>query len=93
MNDVLVSVRMPEPLYIELKELAKEEFYMDVSEEVRSIIRKKWMMSMHPELIEISKLKKDILSEMKKRTENEITKKIIQELNEIKKKVEEDNRK
>ena len=87
MNDILVSVRMPESLLSKLKELAKKDYFMDVSEEIRSITRKNWFRFTHPELIVIERLRKDILNEVKKKSEKEITKRVINELNEIKKEI------
>jgi len=87
LNDVLVSVRMPKSLLLKLKEFSKKDHYMDVSEEIRSITRKNWFKFTHPELIEIERLRKDILNEAKKKSEKEITKRVIKELNEIKKEI------
>lgn len=85
MNEVLVSIRMPRSMLLKLKELAKKDHFMDLSEEIRSITRKKWLSSTNPELFEIQNLRKDIIKEVKKKSKNEIRKKIINELNEIKK--------
>ena len=41
MVDSIVSVRMPSSLVQKLKSLSKENHYLDVSEELRSIIRTK----------------------------------------------------
>ena len=87
MNDVLVSVRMPESLLLELKKLAEKEHFMDISEEIRSITRKNWFKFTHPELMVIEKLREDISTEVKKKSEKEITKRVINELNEIKKEI------
>ncbi|MFH1642054.1 MAG: hypothetical protein ABIC04_04090 [Nanoarchaeota archaeon] len=84
MSDVLVSVRMPESLLSKLKELAEKEHYMDVSEKIRSITRKNWLKSMYPELAEVARLRKDIMDEIRKKSEKEVTKKVVSELNEIK---------
>jgi len=43
MSDTVVSVRMPRSLILELKRLSREHHYLDVSEEVRSIVRKKYL--------------------------------------------------
>lgn len=40
MNDI-VSVRMPESLFNELKKVSAERHYMDVSEAVRTFVRQK----------------------------------------------------
>jgi len=81
---------MPESLLSKLKELAKRDHFMDVSEEIRSITRKNWFKFTHPELIEVKRLRKDILDGLKKRSEREIAKKVIKELNEIKKEIKEE---
>ena len=92
MDDILVSIRMPESLFLKLKELVEKEHYMDVSEEIRSIVRQNWMKVMRPELLEIKRLRKDILDEIKKKSENEIAKKVAKELDEIKKKIREEEK-
>ena len=92
LDDILVSIRMPESLFLKLKELVEKEHYMDVSEEIRSIVRQNWMKVMRPELLEIKRLRKDILDEIKKKSENEIAKKVAKELDEIKKKIREEEK-
>ena len=87
LNDILVSVRMPESLLLKLKKLTEKEHFMDVSEEIRSITRKNWFKFTHPELTVIEKLRKDVLNEVKNKNEKEITKRVIKELNEIKKEI------
>ena len=84
MNDILVSVRMPSSLLSKLKELAEKEHYMDLSDAIRSITRKNWLKAMYPELLELKRLRKEVVDEIKKKSEKEISKKVIDELNEIK---------
>ena len=55
LNEVLVSVRMPESLFSKLKELAEKEHCLDVSEELRSIIRKEWLKATNPDRDYIAK--------------------------------------
>jgi len=43
MKDAVVSVRIPSSLVVELKNLAKENHYVDLSEQIREIIRQKLM--------------------------------------------------
>ena len=43
MKDTIVSVRMPSTLVKELRGLAEKNHYMDLSEELRSVIRDKVM--------------------------------------------------
>ena len=69
MNDVMVSIRMPEGLLLRLRRLAEQEQFMDVSEEVRSIVRKRWMQFTNPELFvnnELERIKEMILSQTTK---------------------------
>jgi Arc/MetJ-type ribon-helix-helix transcriptional regulator len=49
MVDSIVSVRMPSSLVQKLKELSKENHFLDVSEELRSIIKVK--IHAHTEMI------------------------------------------
>ena len=60
MNDIMVSIRMPESLLSELRAFAEKQHCMDVSEAVRSIVRNKWLDAEQPELREIEKLRADI---------------------------------
>jgi len=41
MKDLIISVRMPASLVKELKELSEKNHYMDLSEELRSVLRDK----------------------------------------------------
>ena len=93
MNDVLVSIRMPASLLSKLKEFAEKDHFMDVSEEIRSITRKNWFKFAHPELMVVERLRKDVLNEVKKKSEKEITKRVIKELNEIKKEIKKEGNK
>ena len=57
MTDVMVSIRMPKTMFLELKELAKKQHFLDLSEQIRSIVRKKWIEHTNPELFELKKLR------------------------------------
>ncbi len=48
MDDVIVSVRMPASLAKELRRLAQDNHFLDVSEELRSIIREKSQQYLDP---------------------------------------------
>ena len=84
MNDVMVSIRMPKALVEELKLLAKTQHFLDVSEEVRSIVRKKWDSHVNPEIYQLQKLSHDIGSEVRKKSEKRIQQEIAKELEKIK---------
>ena len=87
MHDIMVSIRLPESLLLELKSLAEREHYMDISEEIRSIVRDKWMHFKQPELTELKKLKEEIKKELKKKKEKIVRLEVIKELEEIKEEV------
>ncbi|MDK2907680.1 MAG: hypothetical protein PWQ87_138 [Candidatus Woesearchaeota archaeon] len=43
MNDVLVTIRMPSPLVKRLNSLCEKNFYMDLSEQIRDVLNKKFL--------------------------------------------------
>ena len=86
MSDKIVSVRMPSTLVKELKVLVEHNHYLDVSEQIRSVLRNKMMDYRYPynrSLSDISS-KIDELKAPKKvdKLKSEL-KKILEELNEI----------
>ncbi|MBW2974587.1 hypothetical protein KY366_02620 [Candidatus Woesearchaeota archaeon] len=87
MDEVMVSVRLPGSLLSELKRSAEKDHYMDISEEIRSIVRDRWLSSRNPELEELRKLKQDIKEELRKRSEKLVKLEIISELESIKKEI------
>ena len=84
MNDVIVSIRIPERLLSVLQKLVENGYYMDVSEVLRSIVRERWMYSKHPELEELRKLREDIKKGVTKKTEKIVMQQVMEELNKIK---------
>ena len=40
-NDVVVSIKMPKSMVLDLKQMAVENHYLDLSEQIRDIIREK----------------------------------------------------
>lgn len=43
MDDVLVTIRMPSPLVKRLNALCEKNFYMDLSEQIRDVLNKKFL--------------------------------------------------
>jgi Arc/MetJ-type ribon-helix-helix transcriptional regulator len=84
MNDIMVSIRMPQSLLLELKELVKKQHFLDLSEQIRSIVRKKWIQYSQPELYELKKLREEIQEEIKKRSIIKVREEVNKELNKIK---------
>ena len=85
MTDVMVSVRMPKSLLLELKELTKKQHFLDLSELIRSITRKKWIQYTNPELYELKSLRKGIEDELKKKSVERVREEVNKELEKIKK--------
>jgi len=82
--DKIVSVRMPQSLILELKELSEKNHFLDVSETIRGLLRQEWLEHRSPqksklhELKQISKLAdKDKVNALRK------TLKLLEELNEL----------
>ena len=84
MNDVMVSIRMPKSLANELKLRTKEMYFLDLSEHVRSIVRKKWEELQNPNLSEIKKLREEIESEFRKSSAIKMQEEVAKELEKIK---------
>lgn len=84
MTDVIVSIRMPKTLFLELKKSAEEQHFLDVSEEIRSIVRSRWMQHTKPELFELKKLRESIKDEIKSRSVEKIRAEVNKELEKIK---------
>jgi len=83
-NNSLVSIRMPKSLFIELQKLSEKNHYLDVSEQVRGIVRDKWQEAKDPQTYQIKKLRKDITQAVKNKTEESAQRQLIQELERIK---------
>ena len=80
----MVSIRMPKSLINELKDLAKSQHFMDLSEEVRTVVRKKWNYYSHPQLFEIKRLREGIVEEIKQKSARKIEDEVAKELEKIK---------
>ncbi len=75
---------MPKSLFSELQKLAQDNHYLDVSEQVRSIVRDKWKEAKDPQSYQIKKLRRDIASAVKSKTETVAQEQLINELDRIK---------
>lgn len=83
-NDIMVSVRMPKSLVSNLKEFAKTQNFLDLSEEVRSIVRQKWFSHASPELFELKELRESITAEIKRKSIKKVQEEVAKELEKIK---------
>ena len=84
MDNIIVSIKIPEQMYEKLKELVQEGNYLDTSEGVRSIVRDKWLEFQNPELSEIKSLREEIKNKLVKKSEKTVKKEVIEELRKIK---------
>ncbi|MBR9690615.1 hypothetical protein GOV08_02930 [Candidatus Woesearchaeota archaeon] len=88
MGSSIVSVRMPSSLVKELREHAAKNHFMDLSEEIRFIIKQKMQEQKDPFAHEVRKLKDEIKTEISKKSQHERTifveelKKLLDELKE-----------
>ena len=83
----MVSIRMPRSLLEELKKLKATMHFMDLSEELRSIVREKYLESKDPYLYEVKKLRQEIFNELQDKYLKKARKRVIEELNKIKKEI------
>ena len=84
MKDIVMTIRLPSSLFSELKQLPISKSYMDISEEIRSIVRHRWQESSNPELYEIRKLKQEISDILEKKIVKKSHELLIKELDNIK---------
>lgn len=63
---MIVSFRIPSSLVKELKESPTANRYLDMSELIRSIVRKRWLVSKNPVIYEIDKLRQELKEEIRR---------------------------
>jgi Arc/MetJ-type ribon-helix-helix transcriptional regulator len=83
MKDTLVSIRMPEGLAKDLEQQSQQEHFLDLSEFIRSVVRKEWLRQTNPQLAELQSLRKKVEDELTKVTEERIHKEVSHELKKI----------
>lgn len=78
MSERVISVKMPSTLVKELRNLTASHHYLDLSEQVRSVVRQKCLKYTQP-YDDVAKLKQDLESQIK--SSNQMRKEqILQEL-------------
>jgi Arc/MetJ-type ribon-helix-helix transcriptional regulator len=60
MPDQIVSVRMPISMIQELRDLSEKNHYLDVSEEIRSLLREKWLEHSDPYSMKLLAIRQNI---------------------------------
>ncbi|MBW2997318.1 hypothetical protein KY349_03185 [Candidatus Woesearchaeota archaeon] len=83
-NNLLVSLRIPKSLFTELQKLSEKNHFLDVSEQVRSIVRERWQEAKDPQAYQIKKLRKEISQALTKKTEEKAQQQLVKELERIK---------
>ncbi|MEK6967913.1 MAG: hypothetical protein AABX51_04750 [Nanoarchaeota archaeon] len=84
-EDVIVSIRMPKKLQEDLKKLAQERRFMDVSEAVRSIVRSRWVESTKLGTTKLQAVRDELTIEKQKRRRELFTRQIGRLSQELKK--------
>jgi hypothetical protein len=82
MTSSVVSVRMPPSLIKELKEFSIKNHFMDVSDEIRYIIKQKMIEKIDPFSFQIQKLKDEIRGEVSRKSQMDRVK-FVEELNRL----------
>ena len=86
MADMIVSVRMPVSMINELKELADKNHFLDVSEEIRSLLRDKHQEYKDPYSTKLLAIRETISKTTmpdKIKSLKQDLKKLLEEINEI----------
>ena len=81
-NNSIVSVRMPKSLSDTLRSLASKNHFMDLSEELRFIVKQKMIEQIDPFSYQIQKLKDEIREGVSKKSQNDRTR-FVEELTKI----------
>jgi Arc/MetJ-type ribon-helix-helix transcriptional regulator len=83
MPDVVIAVRVPKTLLAEVKERTEHDHYNDLSEQVRSVIRKGCLKYTNPVTHEIKELKAQLKEELLKETGDAKTQALLASIKEL----------
>jgi Arc/MetJ-type ribon-helix-helix transcriptional regulator len=83
-NNSLVSVRIPKSLFLDLQKLAKKNHYLDVSEQVRSIVRNRWQEAKDPQAYQVKRLRAEITQALRQKRSSKTQEALVKELEKIK---------
>jgi len=83
MKDTIISIRLPRTLVEELKILAKKNHYLDLSEQIRTIIRQKCEQYNEPYKHEVQRMREELEKNLQGTKENKDKEKILEELQKI----------
>ncbi len=82
MTSSVVSVRMPASLVRELKNFSEKNHFMDVSDEIRYIIKQKMIEKIDPFSFQLQRLKDEIRGEVSKKSQMDRVR-FVEELNKM----------
>ena len=88
-SNALVSVRVPKELLEEFRNSIERSHYLDLSEAMRSVLRKRWMEQRRPEAFELRQLREEISTSIKHNAVKQDERGFIRKLERIKKILEE----
>jgi len=80
MNDVIVSVRMTSSMAEQLRLLAKTRHFLDISEEIRTIVREKAPSYLSPYNAQVKRIVDDLRKEIRLDRETEKRQALISNL-------------
>lgn len=80
MGERVISVKMPASLVSELRHLTAEHHYIDLSEQIRSIVRQKCLEYSNPYTEELRRLRGDLEAQAQAHNGQTSKEQIIQEL-------------
>ncbi len=72
MTNFMISVRIPVSLIEELRQAAKKDHFLDLSEAVRSIIRNNWIKHKDPMAYQLKQLRAEITENVSKKNQDEL---------------------
>jgi Arc/MetJ-type ribon-helix-helix transcriptional regulator len=83
MSESIVSIRIPETMIKELRDRVKKDHYLDSSEAVRGIVRKKWLEWKDPTAYQIKRLREDIKQVVEEKSKKTKEEELLSELQRI----------
>ena len=84
MGNSIVSVRIPKSLFTELSRIVERKHFLDVSELVRSLVRRKWLEHHEPQQYQLKRLREDITQLVKDKTKKKEQEELIADLEKLK---------
>ena len=81
--DTIVSIRMPRTLFEKLNTLSKDEHFLDISECIRSITRKRCLELTAPYAYELQQLRSELSNAMSHKEETQKKDQLVKDLRKI----------